>query len=82
MLPGSDVHIFAPKEKCLGCVQLNNRGRFNPIPVAFHEYLSILRDATLERPAETPGWSHDATRDTFDDTQQRANPYLRGKPGL
>jgi len=61
---------------------MHNRGRFNSIRVAFHEYLSILRGVLLERPAETPGWSHDGRRDTFGDTQRRANPHLRAKTGL
>lgn len=54
-----------------GLVQ--NIGTFNPIRVAFHEWVSIWRDVTqrgltlkhrLLYAIATPGWSHDGSRDS------------------
>ncbi len=73
---------------------VHNLGTFNPLRVAFHEYVGIWRDVTqlgitwrdrwnyVQKP---PGWSHDGSRDTSDDIKRayvEANPHMAGKPGL
>lgn len=73
---------------------VRNLGTFNPLRVAFHEWVAILRDVT--RPGLSlrhrlmycfmpPGWSHDGSRDTS--TKIKADHVLRhpetaGTPGL
>lgn len=75
-----------------GLVQ--NLGTFNPLRVAFHEWLAIFRD--LVRPGLTmrerlayafhrPGWSHDGSRETSLDIKAKYSartPGAAGKPGL
>lgn len=72
---------------------VHNLGTFNPLRVAFHEWLAMLRDIT--RPGLTlrqrlayalapPGWSHDGSRETSDAI--KANHLARqvaqsGSPG-
>lgn len=75
-----------------GLVQ--NLGTFNPLRVAFHEWVALLRD--VARPGLTlrqrlayafapPGWSHDGTRETSAQIKARhlaAHPGEAGRPGL
>jgi sterol desaturase/sphingolipid hydroxylase (fatty acid hydroxylase superfamily) len=75
-----------------GLVQ--NLGTFNPIRVAFHEWVGLVRDVT--RPGLTlrerlmyafapPGWSHDGSRDTSAGIKARhlaRNPQDAGTPGF
>ena len=85
---------FVPEDEKPDYGLVHNLGSFNPIRVAFHEYVGILLDVTqrgitwrdrwnyVQKP---PGWSHDGSRDTSEDIKRRhveANPHLRGKPGL
>ncbi|HHZ10127.1 MAG TPA: sterol desaturase family protein [Rhizobiales bacterium] len=73
---------------------VRNLGTFNPLKVAFHEYVGIFRDVV--RPGLTlrqrlgylfmpPGWSHDGSRATSESLKAayvRRNPGEAGKPGL
>jgi sterol desaturase/sphingolipid hydroxylase (fatty acid hydroxylase superfamily) len=73
---------------------VGNIGTFNPIKVAFHEWVAMLRDAF--RPGLSvrervlylfapPGWSHDGSRKGSDALKAefvRRNPSEAGKPGL
>jgi hypothetical protein len=73
---------------------VKNIGTFNPLKVAFHEWIGMFRDAF--RPGITmrqrlaylfapPGWSHDGSRDTSESLKAayvRRNPQEAGKPGL
>ena len=73
---------------------VKNLGTFNPLKVAFHEYVSIFRDVFLtgltfrERLRylfAPPGWSHDGSRDTSESLKAAyvgRNPGEAGKPGL
>ena len=75
-----------------GLVQ--NLGTFNPLRVAFHEWLGIFRD--IIRPGislrdrlyyafHRPGWSHDGSRDTslkIKSDWAAAHPDQADKPGL
>lgn len=73
---------------------VSNIGTFNPVKVAFHEWVAMFSDACkpglsfgqrlgyLFRP---PGWSHDGSRDTSETLKAayvRRNPTEAGKPGL
>jgi hypothetical protein len=73
---------------------VHNIGTFNPLKVAFHEWIAMFRDAFapgltlgqrlgyLFRP---PGWSHDGSRETSESLKAayvRRNPGEAGKPGL
>ena len=87
---------FVPEEETdlprYGIVK--NLGTFNPLRVAFHEYVGIWKDVT--QPGLTlgqrlrylfmpPGWSHDGSRDTSESLKAdyvRRNPGEAGKPGL
>lgn len=73
---------------------VKNLGTFNPLKVAFHEYVGIAKD--VFQPGLTlrqrfgylfmpPGWSHDGSRDTSETLKAdyvRRNPTEAGKPGL
>ena len=73
---------------------VHNLGTFNPLRVAFHEWLAIWKDAT--RPGLTlrqrllyclapPGWSHDGSRrmsEALRADHLRRHPELRGTPGF
>jgi sterol desaturase/sphingolipid hydroxylase (fatty acid hydroxylase superfamily) len=73
---------------------VHNLGTFNPLRVAFHEWVAIFRDVT--RPGLTlrqrlmyavapPGWSHDGSRETSDQIKARhrtASPGDAEGPGL
>ncbi len=73
---------------------VKNLGTFNPLRVALHGYVEILRDqwrgglsvrqrlAYLFRP---PGWSHDGSRQLTADRKRaylRAHPEAAGQPGF
>ena len=73
---------------------VHNLGTFNPLRVAFHEWIGIWRDAT--QPGLTwrerlmycvmpPGWSHDNSRGTSQTIKERylaTHPEEAGTPGL
>jgi len=73
---------------------VRNLGTFNPLKVAFHEWLAMLSDAI--RPGLTlrqrlsylfapPGWSHDGSRKMSADLKAdyvRRHPDQTGQPGL
>ena len=73
---------------------VKNLGTFNPLRVAFHEYVGIWNDITqpgltlgqrLKYMVMPPGWSHDGSRDTSESLKAnyvRRNPSEAGKPGL
>jgi sterol desaturase/sphingolipid hydroxylase (fatty acid hydroxylase superfamily) len=73
---------------------VKNLGTFNPLKVAFHEYVGISRDVlapglTLRQRLAylfaPPGWSHDGSRQTSESLKAdyvRRNPEEAGKPGL
>ena len=73
---------------------VKNIGTFNPIKVAFHEWIGMFKD--VASPGLTlsqrfgylfapPGWSHDGSRKGSEDLKAdyvRLNPSEAGKPGL
>lgn len=73
---------------------VKNIGTFNPLKVAFHEWIAMFSDALS--PGLTvrqrlgylfmpPGWSHDGSRETSDSLKAayvRRNPSEAGRPGL
>lgn len=73
---------------------VKNIGTFNPVKVAFHEWIGMFKDAfspglTLGQRLRylfmPPGWSHDGSRDTSETLKAayvRRNPTEAGKPGL
>lgn len=73
---------------------VKNIGTFNPIRVAFHEWMSMLKDATqsdigfrdrLQYLFRQPGWSHDGSRKdsaAIKADYVRKNPESAGMPGL
>jgi sterol desaturase/sphingolipid hydroxylase (fatty acid hydroxylase superfamily) len=73
---------------------VRNLGTFNPLKVAFHEYVGIFKDVfapglTLRQRLAylfaPPGWSHDGSRQTSESLKAdyvRRNPEEAGKPGL
>jgi sterol desaturase/sphingolipid hydroxylase (fatty acid hydroxylase superfamily) len=73
---------------------VGNIGTFNPVKVAFHEWVAMLKDAfrpglSLRERAlylfAPPGWSHDGSRKGSDALKAefvRRNPSEAGKPGL
>jgi sterol desaturase/sphingolipid hydroxylase (fatty acid hydroxylase superfamily) len=73
---------------------VKNIGTFNPLKVAFHEWIGMFKDAFSPglTPSERmnylikpPGWSHDGSRDTSETLKAayvRRNPSEAGKPGL
>ena len=75
-----------------GLVQ--NLGTFNPLRVAFHEWIGIFRDMTqrglswrdrLMYAVAPPGWSHDGSRDTSETIKRKhleQHPEDRGTPGF
>jgi sterol desaturase/sphingolipid hydroxylase (fatty acid hydroxylase superfamily) len=75
-----------------GLVQ--NLATFNPVRVAFHEWLGIWRDTTQRRISmrhrllyalAPPGWSHDNSRDTTKVIKQKhlaRHPEDAGTPGF
>ena len=87
---------FVPEEEAdkprYGIVK--NIGTFNPVKVAFHEWVAMLGDAfrpglslsqRLRYLFMPPGWSHDGSRKTSEDMKAEfvaRNPGEAGKPGL
>lgn len=75
-----------------GLVQ--NLGTFNPLRVAFHEWLAIWRDVTqpgigwrdrIMYAVAPPGWSHDGSRDTSEGIKAKhlaRHPQDAGTPGF
>lgn len=73
---------------------VRNIGTFNPVRVAFHEWVGMLKDVfgpglslrqRLMYMAAPPGWSHDGSRKTSEDLKAdyvRLHPEEAGKPGL
>ena len=73
---------------------VKNIGTFNPMKVAFHEWIAMFSDAlspglTLRQRLGylfmPPGWSHDGSRETSDSLKAayvRRNPSEAGRPGL
>lgn len=73
---------------------VHNLGTFNPIRVAFHEWIGIFRDIRhpglslrqrLMYAIAPPGWSHDGSRDTSDGIKRKhldQHPQDRGSPGF
>ena len=73
---------------------VHNLGTFNPLRVAFHEWLAIFRDMSqpgltltqrLKYAVMPPGWSHDGSRRMSDGIKAdhvARNPDLRGTPGF
>jgi len=73
---------------------VRNLGTFNPLRVAFHEYIGIVRDQ-MQRGLSLkdrlyylfapPGWSHDSSRDTSETLKTgyiSRHPESAGQPGL
>lgn len=72
---------------------VKNIGTFNPLKVAFHEWIGMFKDAMmpgltlgqrLSYLIRPPGWSHDGSRDTSETLKAayvRRNPSEAGKPG-
>ncbi len=73
---------------------VRNIGTFNPVRVAFHEWVGMLKDVfapglslrqRLMYMAAPPGWSHNGSRKTSEDLKAdyvRLHPEEAGKPGL
>ncbi|VAW04809.1 Fatty acid hydroxylase family (carotene hydroxylase/sterol desaturase) [hydrothermal vent metagenome] len=73
---------------------VHNLGTFNPLRVAFHEWLGIFRDVVqpglslrqrLMYALAPPGWSHDGSRDTSAAIKRKhleQNPQDAGTPGF
>ena len=73
---------------------VHNLGTFNPLRVAFHEWVGIFKDMTQrgltlrERilyAVAPPGWSHDGSRQTSEGIKAShldRHPEDRGTPGL
>jgi sterol desaturase/sphingolipid hydroxylase (fatty acid hydroxylase superfamily) len=73
---------------------VRNIGTYNPVKVAFHEWVGMFKDATqpgltaterLNYLFQRPGWSHDGSRDTSETIKAayvRRHPGEAGKPGL
>lgn len=73
---------------------VHNLGTFNPLRVAFHEWLGIFHDVTqsgltirerLMYAFAPPGWSHDGSRDTSDQIKAKhlaRTPETQGTAGF
>ena len=73
---------------------VHNLATFNPIRVAFHEWVAIFRDVFRKGLTmrdrilymfAPPGWSHDGSRDTSETLKAdyvARNPAAKGAPGL
>lgn len=73
---------------------VHNLGTFNPLRVAFHEWVAIFRDMTqpgltlrerLMYAIAPPGWSHDGSRLTSDEIKAHhlaQRPEDRDTPGF
>jgi len=73
---------------------VHNLGTFNPIRIAFHEWVAIARDMMkpglswrqrLNYALKPPGWSHDNSRNPSEVIKAKyveMNPDVRGTPGF
>jgi sterol desaturase/sphingolipid hydroxylase (fatty acid hydroxylase superfamily) len=73
---------------------VKNLGTFNPVKVAFHEWVGMFKDAfqpgislsdRVKYLFQPPGWSHDGSRQMSKDIKAEyvaLNPSEAGKPGL
>jgi sterol desaturase/sphingolipid hydroxylase (fatty acid hydroxylase superfamily) len=73
---------------------VENIGTFNPLRVAFHEWVAIFRDISqpglglrerLKYALAPPGWSHDGSRRTSEEIKARhlaRHPEAAGTPGF
>jgi sterol desaturase/sphingolipid hydroxylase (fatty acid hydroxylase superfamily) len=73
---------------------VENIGTFNPLRVAFHEWVAIFRDIAqpglglrerLKYALAPPGWSHDGSRRTSEEIKARhlaRHPEAAGTPGF
>jgi len=73
---------------------VHNLGTFNPLRVAFHEWVGIFKDMTgrgltlrerLMYAVAPPGWSHDGSRQTSEGIKAshlQRHPEDRGTPGF
>ncbi|KPA21579.1 Fatty acid hydroxylase superfamily protein [Shimia sp. SK013] len=73
---------------------VHNLGTFNPLRIAFHEWVGIYRDMTqrgltvrerLMYAFAPPGWSHDGSRKSSDELKQahlRRHPEDKGSAGF
>ncbi len=73
---------------------VHNLGTFNPLRVAFHEWIALFRDIAqpglslrqrLAYAVAPPGWRHDGTSETSEVIKARhlaAHPELRDAPGF
>ncbi len=73
---------------------VHNVGTFNPLRVAFHEWVGIWKDTTqrgismrhrVMYALAPPGWSHDGSRDTSEGIKAKyleRHPDARGTPGF
>ncbi len=89
---GTFVPESAEEKPDYGLVR--NIGTFNPLRVAFHEWVAVFRDMTrpgltlrerLMYAAAPPGWSHDGSRFTSAEIKARhlaSHPEDRGTPGF
>ena len=89
---GTFVPELEEEKPDYGLVQ--NIGTFNPIRVAFHEWVSVFRDLfkpglslrqRLMYAVAPPGWSHDGSRETSEQIKARhlaLHPEDRGTPGF
>jgi sterol desaturase/sphingolipid hydroxylase (fatty acid hydroxylase superfamily) len=85
---------FVPEEETPDYGLVHNLGTYNPIRVAFHEYVGIWRDVTQRGitwrdrwnyVAREPGWTHDGSRRTSVQIKAdyvKQNPDQAGRPGL
>ena len=85
---------FVPEQETPDYGLVQNIGTFNPIRVAFHEWVAMLRDvmqpgiplkARFGYAFGPPGYSHDGSRDTTDVIKAKhlaRNPQDSGTPGF
>ncbi len=74
---------FVPEQETPDYGLVHNLGTFNPLRVAFHEWLGLLQDVfapglTLRQrfayAFAPPGWSHDGSRKTSDQIKAENAP--------
>lgn len=85
---------FVPEGDRVEYGLVQNLGTFNPIRVAFHEWVGIFRDVfrpglslrqRLLYALAPPGWSHDGSRETSDEIKAHyveRHPEAKGAPGF
>lgn len=89
---GTFVPELEKEKPDYGLVQ--NLGTFNPLRVAFHEWIALFRDVfkpgltlreRLMYAVAPPGWSHDGSRDTSEKIREKyleRHPEEKGTPGF